>query len=288
VLGQLISKATEKKAENLTAAEREQRTQLIVDLVAGISSALDGRNAPTAITAARTELENNSMVMPPLQSGMAGGALGAVGTGSNKRVLNNQERQMEMLGQGMAGQETSTSSISWGLEGVYEWLFGTPAEPLPPEGPLVNPATKDADMGTPGRPAQVLEPMSLPGQANEGPREGLITTQPLQENARANLILQDNNETRDKVQEVTPGNFFDGTRYSPKVRDQATWGDHHGFPEAADGFSGEGTVTTLVGGDGIVRWKLTIPGSYNGKEGVFEYIREPDRTINHRLFIPNR
>jgi filamentous hemagglutinin len=191
VLGQLISKATEKKAENLTAAEREQRTQLIVDLVTGIGSALDARTAPTAITAARTELENNSMVMPPLQSGVAGGALGAVGTSGNKRVLNNQERQMELLGQGTADQGTTTSSISWGLDGIYEWLFGAPAEPVPPTGPLVNPAAQDADVGTPGRPGQLLEPVLLPGQANEGPHEGLTTSMPLPEPSGPILILQE-------------------------------------------------------------------------------------------------
>jgi hypothetical protein len=44
-----------------------------------------------------------------------------------------------------------------------------------------------------------------------------------------------------------------------------------------------------LGGDGIIRTKIEIPGSYNGQAGVFEYIIEPDGvTVNHRLFQPNR
>ncbi|ENS6714183.1 hypothetical protein GXJ94_002166, partial [Neisseria gonorrhoeae] len=44
----------------------------------------------------------------------------------------------------------------------------------------------------------------------------------------------------------------------------------------------------IVGGDNIVRHKLYIPGSYKGKDGNFEYIREADGKINHRLFVPNQ
>lgn len=69
---------------------------------------------------------------------------------------------------------------------------------------------------------------------------------------------------------------------------QAASGDYHGFPESADAFSGDGTVTPIVGGDGVTRLQLTIPGSYNGQTGVFEYIRNPDGTINHRLFVPSK
>ena len=34
--------------------------------------------------------------------------------------------------------------------------------------------------------------------------------------------------------------------------------------------------------------KLEIPGSYKGKDGVFEYIIEPDNTVNHRFFRPKK
>lgn len=54
---------------------------------------------------------------------------------------------------------------------------------------------------------------------------------------------------------------------------QASNGDYHGFPQSVDAFSENGTVIQIVGGDNIVRHKLYIPGSYKGKDGNFEYIR---------------
>ena len=109
--------------------------------------------------------------------------------------MTHHERQLELLGLGEAGKGTSTSSISWGLDDVYDWLFGTPAEPLPPEGPLVSPAAQDADMGLPGRPGEVFEPVLLPGQDNEGPREGLITTLPSVEPGGPILIFKEGDAT---------------------------------------------------------------------------------------------
>jgi hypothetical protein len=59
----------------------------------------------------------------------------------------------------------------------------------------------------------------------------------------------------DASQPVTADNFFDGTTYTSKVRNQAASGDYHGFPQSADGFSGQGTVETITGGDGVTRAK---------------------------------
>lgn len=81
-------------------------------------------------------------------------------------------------------------------------------------------------------------------------------------------------------------NFFDGAKYTEKVKMQASSGDYHSFPQSVDGFAGQGTVSKITGKDGVVRDKLEIPGSYRGKPGVFEYIREPNGNINHRLFVP--
>ena len=83
-------------------------------------------------------------------------------------------------------------------------------------------------------------------------------------------------------------NFFKGTRYTEKVKKQASSGDYHSFPEAVDSFSRYGKVSKIKGGDGITRQKLEIPGGYKGKEGIFEYIKEPNGNINHRLFKPNK
>ncbi|MCZ6104403.1 hypothetical protein [Campylobacter ureolyticus] len=39
-----------------------------------------------------------------------------------------------------------------------------------------------------------------------------------------------------------------------------------------------------IGKDGVKRTKIEISGSYKNQDGVFEYIIEPDNTINHRFF----
>jgi filamentous hemagglutinin len=74
-------------------------------------------------------------------------------------------------------------------------------------------------------------------------------------------------------------------------------GEFHSFPESVKAFEGAGTVRTITGGDGVARQMLEIPGSYatpgnvlNGggvwRDGVFQFIKEADGTINHRLFVP--
>lgn len=82
--------------------------------------------------------------------------------------------------------------------------------------------------------------------------------------------------------------FFEGTQYTNKVKEQIKQDDFHSFPESVLGFQGAGKVSKLKGGDGVVRDKLEIPGSYRGRDGNFEFIKEPDNTINHRLFRPNK
>lgn len=81
--------------------------------------------------------------------------------------------------------------------------------------------------------------------------------------------------------------FFAGTKYTDKVLGQIKTGDLHAFPESVKAFQGAGQVTKITGGDGVVRDMLKIPGEYRGKQGVFEFIKEPDGSINHRLFRPN-
>ncbi len=61
-------------------------------------------------------------------------------------------------------------------------------------------------------------------------------------------------------------------------------GDFHGFPESVTAFGGAGTVTEIVGGDGVVRQILQIPGNYRGVDGVFEFIKDAQGWINHRFF----
>jgi len=80
--------------------------------------------------------------------------------------------------------------------------------------------------------------------------------------------------------------YRDTIKYTDKVKAQATRPDYHGFPESVDGFGANGKVTPITGGDKIVRTKVEIPGNYMGKNGVFQYIIEPDGvTVNHRLLF---
>ena len=95
----------------------------------------------------------------------------------------------------------------------------------------------------------------------------------------------------DKVDDVKDGikiNPLEDITFTDKVKKQMKQGDLHSFPEAVESFGSEGKLSTITGGDGIVRKKLEIPGSYKGKDGVFEYIIEPDNTVNHRFFRPKK
>ncbi len=82
--------------------------------------------------------------------------------------------------------------------------------------------------------------------------------------------------------------FFEGTQYTQKVLTQMRGGagEFHSFPESVTAFESAGSVRTITGGDGVVRQLLEIPGSYGGRDGVFQFIQEVDGSINHRLFVP--
>ena len=78
--------------------------------------------------------------------------------------------------------------------------------------------------------------------------------------------------------------------YSPKVIKQMTQDIYHGFPKSVEGFGHYGTTKKIFGNDGIERTLIEIPGTYNGKEGIFEFIIENDGIIcNHRFFrVPEK
>jgi len=110
-----------------------------------------------------------------------------------------------------------------------------------------------------------------------------------------NLVKENVSSTLEKagvtVREVAKAetkSFFDGTRYTSKVLGQMKNADYHAFPESVKAFESSGTVTTITGGDGVTRQMLKIPGEYGGKKGMFEFIKESDGSINHRLFRPNQ
>ena len=77
-----------------------------------------------------------------------------------------------------------------------------------------------------------------------------------------------------------------GTKYTNKVLQQMKLNDFHSFPLEVDNFGNYASKTLIKGGDGIVRTRVEIPGFYKGKQGVFQYIIEPNNSINHWLFVP--
>ena len=83
-----------------------------------------------------------------------------------------------------------------------------------------------------------------------------------------------------------PESFFDNTEYTQKVIKQmnSTKEDFHTFPKSVDAFENSGKIVRIVGGDGIERLQLEIPGWYKGHYGIFEFMKEPNNTINHRFF----
>lgn len=83
--------------------------------------------------------------------------------------------------------------------------------------------------------------------------------------------------------------FFEGTKYSAKVLDQIkdVKDNYHFFPELIKLGQSEGVLSTVKGGDGVIREMLRIPGLVNGTRGHYKFIKEADGTINHRLFVPD-
>lgn len=86
----------------------------------------------------------------------------------------------------------------------------------------------------------------------------------------------------------SPNSFMKNTSYTNKVKWQMKKGDNHSFPKNVDDLASYGKVSTIKGGDGVHRLKLSIPGIYKGKVGNFVYIKEAGGKINHRLFEPNK
>ena len=81
--------------------------------------------------------------------------------------------------------------------------------------------------------------------------------------------------------------FFNEAKYSPKVLRQMSKTDDlfHGFPKSVDGYATKyGQLSTLIGADGKVYQWLKKDGSYGGKIGTFEFIKDANGVINHRFF----
>lgn len=90
-----------------------------------------------------------------------------------------------------------------------------------------------------------------------------------------------------RVNGASTSNFFKGAKYSTKVMKQMGKADDiaHAFPKSVDAFAAKyGQWSTRVGSDGKTYQWLTMKGSYGGKKGTFEFIKDADGVINHRYF----
>lgn len=61
----------------------------------------------------------------------------------------------------------------------------------------------------------------------------------------------------------------------------------HAFPDIVDNYVGDATRFSLTGVDNISRTLYQLEGSLNGKQGIFEWIIDPDplKGVTHRRFI---
>ncbi|NGX56373.1 MAG: hypothetical protein K1060chlam5_00611 [Candidatus Anoxychlamydiales bacterium] len=89
---------------------------------------------------------------------------------------------------------------------------------------------------------------------------------------------------------LSKNNPLEGTFYRKKVLDQMKLNpktgntDYHGFPKIVDNYAKYGKIEKVLGRDGIFRTKISLKGSYKDKDGFFEWIVEPNNSINHRIF----
>jgi hypothetical protein len=92
------------------------------------------------------------------------------------------------------------------------------------------------------------------------------------------------------IKDAATASFFDGATYSSKVLQQmSNPADlQHAFSSSVDGFADAfGQVSTKTGADGSSYQWLEMRGSYGGKTGTFEYIKDSNGVINHRYFNPH-
>ena len=89
--------------------------------------------------------------------------------------------------------------------------------------------------------------------------------------------------------------FFDGTRHTDKVIEQAGKDKFHNFPRLVENFEAAGTIVKKKNHDGSDYIQLEIPGQYSAGDlfsktydGVFEFGKDSSGNITHRLFRPNK
>ncbi|MBQ3600182.1 MAG: pre-toxin TG domain-containing protein, partial [Lachnospiraceae bacterium] len=77
--------------------------------------------------------------------------------------------------------------------------------------------------------------------------------------------------------------ILDNIRTGSALKDDSL----HAFNDIIDNYASDATKFLLIGGDGVERILYQIEGSLNGKQGIFEWIVDPNpaKGITHRRFI---
>ncbi len=79
--------------------------------------------------------------------------------------------------------------------------------------------------------------------------------------------------------------FFKDSKYTQKVLEDMKRDKYHGFPKNIDDIASKNwNVQVIKWADGKEYHKLSIPWELNWKKWVYEYIKDNDWNINHRLF----
>ncbi|WP_405471077.1 hemagglutinin repeat-containing protein (plasmid) [Morganella morganii] len=294
--------------------QQKQRVSTLSSLAGGLAGGLVSGNSDGAVTGAKTAknaVENNwaavvtgtarltvsgcskipSCRAAAIEAGL--GTLFGVSTAAiTMNDLSDSDRNMVLVAH-LSNDPRLFSELTPEQKAAYEsWtgkavpntggdqLAGTDSS-----GKLENPVpeqNKGTSLITPNPSDENSPIITIFPETRPGKNDGIFINPKLTEGTSTGYI----SESSDKNSPISAGDFFKGAAYTDKVKQQASSGDYHSFPESVDGHAEQGKISVITGGDGIERLKLEISGGYRGKEGVFEYIREPNGAINHRLFVP--
>jgi filamentous haemagglutinin family N-terminal domain len=302
--------ALEMYGKDVTAlSESEKQTiSALATLAAGIAGGVAGDGTASAIAGAqsgKTVVENNSLslvtrgcaVAAPCRTKVAEqlleiGAKAGVASLAGKAIKDIADKMTSdelehLVTLEMMGNDEITSKYLSSLQDKYSPAHtgGDQQSGTEHIGILENPLpdmSKGTSLVTPDQSDKNSFVITVSPESQPGKNDGIyINPRPI-ENSGTRYV----SESVDKNSSASAGDFFKGTTYTDKVKQQASSGDYHSFPESVDSYAGEGKISVITGGDGVERLRLQISGSYRGHEGVFEYIREPNGSINHRLFVP--
>ena len=288
---------------NQLSEDQKQTLVTLGTLAAGLAGGLASDSSAGAMAGAQAgqnEISNNMASIGMLQQMMAQETLNAAamaeagkGTANDQAALALTKKVKEGLSAScLANDVCVLMAVVAAQSQQHADSSGSRTETLPVHddltgGKLVNPIqdeNKGTSLITPDQSDSNSSIITISPETQPGKNDGIfINPRPVESTGTSYI-----SESSNKNTSISAGDFFKGTTYTDKVKQQASSGDFHSFPESVDGHAHQGTISIITGGDGVERLKLEISGSYRGREGIFEYIREPNGTINHRLFVPKK